>query len=78
MTPVCLGCHRNHRRFTLCGYHHTVAVLHLDQNSAPDRVSRRKSMLTAKGRERDVLTGLSGGAADYIVKPFAQVLSDCG
>ncbi len=28
-------------------------------------------MLTAKGRERDVLTGLSGGAVDYIVKPFS-------
>jgi len=28
-------------------------------------------MLTAKGRERDVLAGLSAGAADYIVKPFS-------
>jgi DNA-binding response OmpR family regulator len=28
-------------------------------------------MLTAKGRERDVLAGLSGGAVDYIVKPFS-------
>jgi DNA-binding response OmpR family regulator len=28
-------------------------------------------MLTAKGRERDVLGGLSAGAADYIVKPFS-------
>jgi DNA-binding response OmpR family regulator len=28
-------------------------------------------MLTAKGRERDILTGLSGGAVDYIVKPFS-------
>jgi DNA-binding response OmpR family regulator len=28
-------------------------------------------MLTAKGRERDVLTGLQAGAVDYIVKPFS-------
>ena len=28
-------------------------------------------MLTAKGRERDVLAGLSAGAVDYIVKPFS-------
>jgi two-component system alkaline phosphatase synthesis response regulator PhoP len=28
-------------------------------------------MLTAKGRERDVLSGLSAGAVDYIVKPFS-------
>ena len=28
-------------------------------------------MLTAKGQERDVLTGLSTGATDYIVKPFS-------
>jgi two-component system alkaline phosphatase synthesis response regulator PhoP len=28
-------------------------------------------MLTAKGRERDVLGGLSAGAVDYIVKPFS-------
>jgi two-component system alkaline phosphatase synthesis response regulator PhoP len=28
-------------------------------------------MLTAKGTERDVIEGLSGGADDYIVKPFA-------
>jgi DNA-binding response OmpR family regulator len=27
-------------------------------------------MLTARGQERDVLAGLQGGAADYIVKPF--------
>ena len=27
-------------------------------------------MVTAKGHERDVLTGLRGGAVDYIVKPF--------
>ncbi|MGH7265254.1 MAG: response regulator transcription factor, partial [Candidatus Rokuibacteriota bacterium] len=32
-------------------------------------------MLTARGRESDVLTGLSGGAVDYVVKPFeADVL----
>src|SRR5436190_427090 len=28
-------------------------------------------MLTAKGQEADVIRGLSGGADDYIVKPFA-------
>jgi DNA-binding response OmpR family regulator len=28
-------------------------------------------MLTARGQERDVRSGLQGGAADYIVKPFA-------
>ncbi|HEX7335668.1 MAG TPA: response regulator [Gemmatimonadales bacterium] len=28
-------------------------------------------MVTAKGHERDVLTGLSGGAIDYVVKPFS-------
>jgi DNA-binding response OmpR family regulator len=28
-------------------------------------------MVTAKGNERDVLNGLRGGAADYIVKPFS-------
>jgi DNA-binding response OmpR family regulator len=28
-------------------------------------------MLTAKGQERDVLAGLSGGATDYVVKPFS-------
>jgi DNA-binding response OmpR family regulator len=28
-------------------------------------------MLTAKGRERDVLTGLQAGAVDYVVKPFS-------
>ena len=28
-------------------------------------------MVTAKGHERDVLTGLRGGAVDYIVKPFS-------
>lgn len=28
-------------------------------------------MLTAKGTEQDVIEGLSGGADDYIVKPFA-------
>ena len=28
-------------------------------------------MLTAKGQESDVVRGLSGGADDYIVKPFA-------
>jgi two-component system phosphate regulon response regulator PhoB len=28
-------------------------------------------MVTAKGHERDVLTGLRGGAVDYMVKPFS-------
>jgi DNA-binding response OmpR family regulator len=28
-------------------------------------------MVTAKGHERDVLSGLRGGAVDYIVKPFS-------
>jgi DNA-binding response OmpR family regulator len=28
-------------------------------------------MVTAKGHERDVLTGLHGGAVDYVVKPFS-------
>jgi DNA-binding response OmpR family regulator len=28
-------------------------------------------MVTAKGNERDVLSGLRGGAVDYIVKPFS-------
>ena len=28
-------------------------------------------MLTAKGQERDVIAGLSTGAADYVIKPFS-------
>jgi two-component system, OmpR family, phosphate regulon response regulator PhoB len=28
-------------------------------------------MVTAKGHERDVLSGLKGGAVDYVVKPFS-------
>jgi DNA-binding response OmpR family regulator len=28
-------------------------------------------MVTAKGHERDVLSGLGGGAVDYVVKPFS-------
>jgi DNA-binding response OmpR family regulator len=28
-------------------------------------------MVTAKGHERDVLSGLRGGAVDYMVKPFS-------
>ena len=28
-------------------------------------------MLTAKGQESDVIRGLTGGADDYIIKPFA-------
>jgi DNA-binding response OmpR family regulator len=28
-------------------------------------------MLTAKGQDTDVVTGLGGGADDYIIKPFA-------
>ena len=28
-------------------------------------------IVTAKGHERDVLSGLRGGAVDYVVKPFS-------
>ena len=28
-------------------------------------------MVTAQGHERDVLSGLRGGAVDYVVKPFS-------
>ncbi len=28
-------------------------------------------MLTAKGQERDVVTGFDKGADDYIIKPFS-------
>ena len=28
-------------------------------------------MLTAKGQDADVISGLAGGADDYIIKPFA-------
>jgi DNA-binding response OmpR family regulator len=28
-------------------------------------------MLTAKGQDTDVITGLAGGADDYVIKPFA-------
>jgi DNA-binding response OmpR family regulator len=28
-------------------------------------------MLTARSQERDILSGLQGGAADYVVKPFS-------
>jgi two-component system phosphate regulon response regulator PhoB len=28
-------------------------------------------MVSAKGHERDVLSGLRGGAVDYVVKPFS-------
>jgi DNA-binding response OmpR family regulator len=28
-------------------------------------------MLTARGHEKDVVTGMEGGADDYIVKPFS-------
>jgi DNA-binding response OmpR family regulator len=28
-------------------------------------------MLTARGHERDIVTGLEGGADDYIIKPFS-------
>ena len=28
-------------------------------------------MLTAKGQETDVMTGIAGGADDYVIKPFA-------
>jgi two-component system alkaline phosphatase synthesis response regulator PhoP len=28
-------------------------------------------MLTAKGQDADVMTGIAGGADDYVIKPFA-------
>ena len=28
-------------------------------------------MLTAKGQEKDIVTGLEAGAADYVTKPFS-------
>ena len=28
-------------------------------------------MLTAKGQDTDVMTGIAGGADDYVIKPFA-------
>jgi DNA-binding response OmpR family regulator len=39
--------------------------------SDPELRSIPVIMLTAKGQERDVLTGLNAGAVDYIVKPFS-------
>jgi DNA-binding response OmpR family regulator len=37
----------------------------------PDLSTIPVIMLTARGQEQDVLSGLQGGAADYIVKPFS-------
>lgn len=39
--------------------------------SNPDLRAIPVIMLTARGQERDVLSGLQAGAADYIVKPFS-------
>ena len=43
-----------------------TAVIKADCDPAPIVLR-----LTARGTEDDVLTGLMGGADDYIVKPFA-------
>jgi DNA-binding response OmpR family regulator len=37
----------------------------------PDLATIPVIVLTARSQERDVLSGLQGGAADYIVKPFS-------
>jgi DNA-binding response OmpR family regulator len=39
--------------------------------SDPSLRSMPVIMVTAKGHERDVLSGLRGGAVDYVVKPFS-------
>lgn len=39
--------------------------------SEPELAALPVIMLTAKGQERDVLTGFKDGATDYIVKPFS-------
>lgn len=39
--------------------------------SDPARKSVPVIMVTAKGQEREVVSGLREGAADYIVKPFS-------
>lgn len=39
--------------------------------SEPDLTNLPVIMLTAKGQERDILTGFKDGATDYIVKPFS-------
>ena len=39
--------------------------------SEPDLAGLPVIMLTAKGQERDILTGFKDGATDYIVKPFS-------
>lgn len=39
--------------------------------SDPARKSLPVIMVTAKGQEREVVSGLREGAADYIVKPFS-------
>ncbi|HEY3230315.1 MAG TPA: response regulator [Roseiflexaceae bacterium] len=41
--------------------------LKADANTQPIPVI----MLTARGHEKDVVTGIEGGADDYIVKPFS-------
>lgn len=39
--------------------------------SEPDLAAIPVIMLTAKGQERDILSGFKDGATDYIVKPFS-------
>jgi DNA-binding response OmpR family regulator len=39
--------------------------------SDPSLRSMPVIIVTAKGHERDVLSGLRGGAVDYVVKPFS-------
>ena len=46
---------------------YTAAPLIKQQVSPPPVIV----MLTAKGQESDVIEGLTGGADDYIIKPFA-------
>jgi DNA-binding response OmpR family regulator len=45
----------------------TVSVL----APRPIRASDHPVIVTARGQERDILSGLQGGAADYVVKPFS-------
>jgi two-component system response regulator VicR len=54
-----------------------VMMPRMDGYTAAGRIKAEVSpppivlMLTAKGQETDVVRGLSGGADDYIIKPFA-------
>lgn len=42
---------------------------HLKANGATERIP--VIMLTAKGQEKDIVTGIESGAADYVTKPFS-------